>query len=122
MTDRVVLAYSGGLDTSVALQWLKEHKGYDTIACAVDVGQEGADIPLQDHGVDDRAPLRAKPLPRFRHARDAFHHRGQAQHQAHQRSLGDVAWIVDAKAEKRLNDIARAVKGEKIGTLVTSGA
>jgi argininosuccinate synthase len=36
---RVVLAYSGGLDTSVAIRWLAEHKGYDTIACAVDVGQ-----------------------------------------------------------------------------------
>ncbi len=36
---RLVLAYSGGLDTSVAIQWLAEHKGYDTIACAVDVGQ-----------------------------------------------------------------------------------
>ncbi len=36
---RIVLAYSGGLDTSVAIQWLKENKGYDTIACAVDVGQ-----------------------------------------------------------------------------------
>jgi argininosuccinate synthase len=39
MTKRVVLAYSGGLDTSVAIQWLAEHKGYETIACAVDVGQ-----------------------------------------------------------------------------------
>ncbi|MEX0868745.1 MAG: argininosuccinate synthase [Nitriliruptoraceae bacterium] len=36
---RVVLAYSGGLDTSVAIEWLKEHKGVDVVACAVDVGQ-----------------------------------------------------------------------------------
>ena len=36
---RLVLAYSGGLDTSVAIQWLKEEKGYDVIACAIDVGQ-----------------------------------------------------------------------------------
>jgi argininosuccinate synthase len=39
MSKRVVLAYSGGLDTSVAIQWMKEHKGYDTVAVAVDVGQ-----------------------------------------------------------------------------------
>jgi argininosuccinate synthase len=41
MTDqpRLVLAYSGGLDTSVAIRWLAEHKGYETIACAIDVGQ-----------------------------------------------------------------------------------
>ncbi len=36
---RLVLAYSGGLDTSVAIRWLSEQKGYDVIACAIDVGQ-----------------------------------------------------------------------------------
>jgi argininosuccinate synthase len=36
---RLVLAYSGGLDTSVAIRWLAEHKGYETIACALDIGQ-----------------------------------------------------------------------------------
>jgi argininosuccinate synthase len=36
---RLVLAYSGGLDTSVAIRWLAERKGYDVVACAIDVGQ-----------------------------------------------------------------------------------
>jgi argininosuccinate synthase len=40
---RVVLAYSGGLDTSVAIRWLAEHKGYEVVAATVDVGQAGAD-------------------------------------------------------------------------------
>ena len=39
MTKRMVLAYSGGLDTSVAVRWIREEWGYDVIACAVDVGQ-----------------------------------------------------------------------------------
>ena len=39
MSDRLVLAYSGGLDTSVAIRWLSENKGYDVIACAIDLGQ-----------------------------------------------------------------------------------
>jgi argininosuccinate synthase len=39
VTDRLVLAYSGGLDTSVAIRWLQEHKGYEVIACAIDIGQ-----------------------------------------------------------------------------------
>ncbi|MGP8060824.1 MAG: argininosuccinate synthase [Acidimicrobiales bacterium] len=39
MTKRVVLAYSGGLDTSVAVRWLREQSGAEVIAVAVDVGQ-----------------------------------------------------------------------------------
>ena len=44
--EKVVLAYSGGLDTSVILPWLKETYGYDVIAFAADLGQgdELADI------------------------------------------------------------------------------
>lgn len=41
MPDRVVLAYSGGLDTTVAVRWLQEEKGLEVIAVAVDVGQGG---------------------------------------------------------------------------------
>ena len=37
----VVLAYSGGLDTSVAIPWLAEHHDADVTALSVDVGQEG---------------------------------------------------------------------------------
>jgi argininosuccinate synthase len=37
--DKVVLAYSGGLDTSVAIPWLREQKGLDVVAVTVDVGQ-----------------------------------------------------------------------------------
>jgi argininosuccinate synthase len=40
----VVLAYSGGLDTSVAVRWLQLEKNVEVIACAVDVGQEGGDL------------------------------------------------------------------------------
>ncbi len=36
---KVVLAYSGGLDTSVIIPWLKENYGCEVIACCVDVGQ-----------------------------------------------------------------------------------
>lgn len=41
--DKIVLAYSGGLDTSVAIKWLQETYNYDVIAVALDVG-EGKDL------------------------------------------------------------------------------
>ncbi|MDP8954041.1 MAG: argininosuccinate synthase [Actinomycetota bacterium] len=41
MTKRAVLAYSGGLDTSVAVRWMSEEWGTEVIAVAVDVGQGG---------------------------------------------------------------------------------
>jgi len=39
--DKVVLAYSGGLDTSVAIRWLQD-RGLDVVALTVDVGQPGS--------------------------------------------------------------------------------
>jgi argininosuccinate synthase len=39
MSDTVILAYSGGLDTSALVPWLKENKGVDVVACLVDVGR-----------------------------------------------------------------------------------
>lgn len=48
----VVLAYSGGLDTSVAIRWLQENRGVEVIALAIDVGQ----------GVDDLEEIRQRGL------------------------------------------------------------
>src|SRR5580700_4606835 len=44
VTEKVVLAYSGGLDTSVAIGWMAERTGAEVIALAVDVGQGGEDL------------------------------------------------------------------------------
>jgi argininosuccinate synthase len=46
MTDRVILAYSGGLDTSVAIPYLAEQTGAEVVAVAVDVGQGGEDVEV----------------------------------------------------------------------------
>lgn len=40
MPEKIVLAYSGGLDTSVAIRWLKEERGYDVVALTADIGNE----------------------------------------------------------------------------------
>jgi argininosuccinate synthase len=45
-TDRVVLAYSGGLDTSVAIGWIAAETGAEVVAVAADVGQGGEDLDV----------------------------------------------------------------------------
>jgi argininosuccinate synthase len=44
--DRIVLAYSGGLDTSVAIGWLANETGAEIVAVAADVGQGGEDLDV----------------------------------------------------------------------------
>ena len=39
MKEKVILAYSGGLDTSVLIPWLKENYDYEVICVCIDVGQ-----------------------------------------------------------------------------------
>ncbi|MCZ0971529.1 argininosuccinate synthase [Streptomyces noursei] len=46
MTERVILAYSGGLDTSVCIGWIAEETGAEVVAVAVDVGQGGEDLDV----------------------------------------------------------------------------
>lgn len=50
--DKVVLAYSGGLDTTAIIPWLKEHFDYDVICCCIDCGQ-GNELD----GLEERAKL-----------------------------------------------------------------
>ena len=56
MSERVVLAYSGGLDTSVAVRWLMENHGVEVVAVAVDVGQAA------DSGGEDWDAIRNRAL------------------------------------------------------------
>ncbi len=51
MMKKVVLAYSGGLDTSIIIPWLKENYGYEVIAMAADVGQGEELDPLQEKAI-----------------------------------------------------------------------
>lgn len=48
MAEKVVLAYSGGVDTSVAVQWLKQEKGLDVVAVAIDVGEERDYVAIRE--------------------------------------------------------------------------
>ena len=44
MKDRVVLAYSGGLDTTVAISWIAKERNAEVIAVSIDLGQGGEDM------------------------------------------------------------------------------
>ena len=50
--EKVVLAYSGGLDTTAIIPWLKETYGYEVVCCCIDCGQ-GEELD----GLDERAKL-----------------------------------------------------------------
>ena len=49
--SKVVLAYSGGLDTSIIIPWLKENYGYEVIAMAADLGQGEELAPLREKAI-----------------------------------------------------------------------
>src|SRR3990170_8046713 len=67
MPEKIVLAYSGGLDTSVAVRWLKEERGYEVIALTVDVGMDREREALQSRALAAGA---SKYL--WREAQDTF--------------------------------------------------
>ena len=50
MKEKVVLAYSGGLDTTAIIPWLKENYDYDVVCCCIDVGQG-----KETEGLEERA-------------------------------------------------------------------
>lgn len=52
MKEKVILAYSGGLDTTAIIPWLKEHFDYDVVCCCIDCGQ-GNELD----GLEERAKL-----------------------------------------------------------------
>lgn len=52
MKEKVILAYSGGLDTTAIIPWLKENYDYEVICCCIDVGQ-GSELD----GLEERAKL-----------------------------------------------------------------
>ena len=52
MKEKVVLAYSGGLDTTAIIPWLKENYDYEVICVCIDVGQES-----ELDGLEERAKL-----------------------------------------------------------------
>ena len=55
MAQRVVLAYSGGLDTSVAVKWIQEEWGAEVVALCVDVGQSSERPSVRGPGIPARS-------------------------------------------------------------------
>ncbi len=67
MAEKLVLAYSGGLDTSVAVRWLSAERGYEVIALTVDVG-----IDRDRATAEERALAAGAVAFRWIDARDDF--------------------------------------------------
>lgn len=67
MKEKVILAYSGGLDTTAIIPWLKENYDYEVICCCVDVGQ-GNELD----GLEERAKLSGAAKLYIEHITDEF--------------------------------------------------
>ena len=67
MAEKIVLAYSGGLDTSVAVKWLQETRGFDVITLTVDLGGQ-----LDLEAIRQRALAAGAIETRFEDQRRAF--------------------------------------------------
>jgi argininosuccinate synthase len=67
VAEKVVLAYSGGLDTSVAVRWLSDGRGYDVVALTVDVG-----LDRDQHELEARARAAGAVDYRWIDAREDF--------------------------------------------------
>jgi len=67
MKEKIVLAYSGGLDTTAIIPWLKENFDYEVICVCVDVGQES-----ELDGLEERAKLSGASKLYIENAVDEF--------------------------------------------------
>lgn len=67
MKEKVILAYSGGLDTTAIIPWLKENYDYEVICCCIDVGQ-GSELD----GLEERAKLSGATKLYIEHITDEF--------------------------------------------------
>lgn len=67
MKEKVILAYSGGLDTTAIIPWLKENYDYEVVCCCIDVGQ-GNELD----GLEERAKLSGATKLYIEHVTDEF--------------------------------------------------
>ena len=67
MKEKVILAYSGGLDTTAIIPWLKENFDYDVVCCCIDVGQES-----ELDGLEERAKLSGAEKLYIEHLTEEF--------------------------------------------------
>jgi argininosuccinate synthase len=51
MAEKIVLAYSGGLDTTVAVKWLIEERGFDVIALTIDLGSQPDLVKIRERAL-----------------------------------------------------------------------
>ena len=52
MSEKIILAYSGGLDTSVAIKWIQENYGYEVVTLTADLGNV-SDLPaIKQRAID----------------------------------------------------------------------
>ena len=136
MAKRVVLAYSGGLDTSVAVRWLIENEGAEVIAVAVDVGQNADADEADWDAIRERALAAGADITVTHDAREAasgadavitdtWVSMGDTDREARMQALGpfqvDAALMKLAKADALFFHDLPAHRGEEVTAEVIDG-
>ena len=109
--NKIVLAYSGGLDTSVMLRWLKEQYGCEVVCYCADVGQ-GEELS----GLEEKAlatggsKLYVEDLRDHRRLADRCEH-GHKQHRSDQRESDRHAHVAEEQEQTAHQDNEEAVGG-----------
>ena len=110
---KIVFAYSGGLDTSVLLSWIKEKYNAEMIAFCADIGQEEELNGLEKKAMQDRRvqDLHRRPPGRIRHATSSIPMIRAGAIYEGQYFLGTS--IARPLIAKRMVEIAKAGKGRR---------
>ncbi len=110
---KIVLAYSGGLDTSVAIQWLKDN-GYDVIAVGLDVG-EGKDLEFVKNKALEVGAIHSYTIDAKKEFAEEFVLPAMQAHTMYEQKYPLVSALSRPLISKKLVEIAEQTNADAIG-------
>ena len=107
--DIVVLAYSGGLDTSVCLRWLQDEKNLDIVAVVGEVGQEHDDLEITRQKALDMGCLECRVIDMRQEFADSYLTYAMAANAKYEKKYPLLSALTRPLISKYLVDVAHEV-------------